>query len=305
MTPVSILIVTYNPDKTILSCLRAIQSEATHDSEVIVIDNASQDRTVERVQSIFPYVKILANSDNPGYGVANNRGFALSHGDVIVILNPDVVVAPGAVQALVDFVASNGDVGVVGPRTLSSDGRPVITARHDYTVFRLLVKHLGINRVIPSWVYGSLGPLSLETNDPLDVDWLHGSALALRRDIYAQLGGFDEEFFLFMEDVDLCARARDAGLRVVLLPSAQVEHVGSESVNRFPVARIRSYHISPLHYFRKRGRPWAVRILKIGFTLELVGKSIIRRLQNLVSPDEGRREKARIEWQVISDVWKY
>lgn len=100
-------------------------------------------------------------------------------------------------------------------------------------------------------------------------------------------------------------RAKEMNYRVVYLPSAEVEHIGSESVSRFPVARIRSYHISPLYYFRKRGKPNAVRVLKIVFIIELTAKSLIRRTQNLLHKDHRRQEKAQIEWGTIREVWHY
>lgn len=306
LTCVSVLIVTYNPGDTILACLRAVlDSNLPYDVETIVIDNASRDGTVNRVRDAFPDVMVIANSDNLGYGRGNNRGFAQSSGDVIVILNPDAVVTGNALDVMVDYVSTHPDVGIVGPRTYDSDGKVTITARLSYTVPRLLVKHLGLDRLLPSLVYGRLGRISVSTDHPTDADWLSGSALALRREVYEKLGGFDNDLFLFMEDVDLCARVKELGLRVVYLPSAKVVHIGSESVNRFPVARIRSYHLSPLHYFRKRGKPWAVRVLKVGFTVELVSKSILRRVQNVIRFDERRREKAQIEWQVIGEMWKY
>jgi N-acetylglucosaminyl-diphospho-decaprenol L-rhamnosyltransferase len=127
----------------------------------------------------------------------------------------------------------------------------------------------------------------------------------MKRHTYQTSGGFDDAIFLFMEDVDLCDRINQMGLSVMYIPTAQVTHIGSESVSRFPIARIRNYHISPLYYFRKRGKANAVRILKTVFIVELAAKSVIRRTQNLLKPDPRRLEKARIEWAVIGDVWRY
>jgi GT2 family glycosyltransferase len=303
---ISIMIVTYNPGETIVACLKALPENINGLSvEVIVVDNASQDGTAAHVAGLFPHVRLLGNLDNPGYGIGNNRGFELSTGRYIVILNPDVVVRTGALDKLIDYLQMHPYVGIVGPRTFDSEQWPVITARHEYTVGRLLAKYLGLNFIFPSSVYGIYGSQSLKTDQPLDVDWLHGSALVIRRDVYEILGGFDENFFLFMEDVDLCIRAKEAGWRVVYLPTAEVEHVGSESVSRYPVARIRSYHISPLYYFRKRGQHSAVRILKAGFIVSLSLKTTLRRLQNLMDPNEQRQEKARLEWKFIKDVWHF
>lgn len=306
MATLSIIIVTYNSGDTIISCLNSLpQLVCGAPVEVIVVDNASHDGTAERVRANFPNVRVLSNPDNPGYGVGNNRGFALATGEMIAIINPDVVVRPNALEELVTYLHAYTDVGIVGPKTFDSQHNPVITARHSYTVPRLIAKYLALNRIWPRLVYGTLGSLSLKSAVPLNVDWLHGSALVIPRAVYEQLGGFDPAFFLFMEDVDICMRAKEIGYRVVYLPSAEVEHIGSESVSRFPVTRIRSYHISPLYYFRKRGKPNAVRMLKIAFIVELTAKSFIRRAQNLLKADPRRLEKARIEWKTIRDVWRY
>lgn len=306
MPEISIIIVTYNPGETILTCLNDLPKTINGNLiEVIVVDNASQDGTPERVAAKFPHIRLVVNTDNPGYGIGNNRGFGFSSGQFIIILNPDVVVRQNALESMVDYLKRNQDVGIVGPRTFDSNNQPIITARHKYTVWRLLAKYLALNMLFPRIVYGTYGLLSLKSSNPIDVDWLHGSALVMRRELYSTMGGFDAEFFLFMEDVDICMRSKEAGWRVVYLPTAEVEHVGSETVSRYPVARIRSYHISPLYYFRKRGQHNAVRLLKVGFTLSLILKSTVRRMQNLIKPDANRLEKAQVEWRTIKDVWRY
>ena len=306
MIDVSIIVVTYNPGSTIVACISQLPQQINDAPvEVIVVDNASQDGTPRQIADQFPRVRLLVNSDNPGYGVGNNRGFALSNGQYIVIINPDVVVGRYALEKLVSHLRQHPDIGIIGPKIFDANKDVTITARHEYTVGRLLAKYLGLNRLWPYLVYGELGDKSLSTDQPLDVDWLHGSALVIPRAVYEQLNGFDPAFFLFMEDVDICMRAKEIGYRVVYLPSANVSHIGSESVSRFPVTRIRSYHISPLYYFRKRGKHNAVRMLKIAFICELTAKSLIRRAQNLLQADPGRLEKARIEWKTIHDVWRY
>lgn len=306
MPEISIIIVTYNPGKTILACLEALYKHHTDDEiEVIVVDNASRDDTVEQVRTHYPQVKLLACDDNLGYGVGNNRGFELATGEFVVILNPDVVVREGALTRMVEYLKQNPDVGVVAPKTFDEEHQPVISARAVYNIPRLFVKYFGLDRLFPQVIHGKYGQTSLTTREPLDVDWLQGAALMFPYEVFKILNGFDEAFFLFFEDMEICIRVHELGKRVIFLPTAEIEHVGSESVSRFPTARIRSYQISPLYYYRKRGQEGNVRILKVILITSLALKSSIRRVQNIVKPDEKRLEKARVEWQTISDVWGY
>lgn len=306
MTNLSVIIVTYNPGHTILACLDSIPSEFEGGSvEIVVVDNASNDGTVERISETYKHVKLVACADNRGYGVGNNRGFKLSIGEYVLILNPDVILRPTSLDTLGKVMRDNNEVGIAGPRTLDVHGNISLTARQEYTPMRLLAKYFGIDRVIPYLVYGKVGNRALRSNQLLSVDWLHGSALMIRRETYESLGGFDENFFLFMEDVDLCARARELGWRVVYLPSAEVEHIGSESVSRFHEARVRSYQISPLYYYRKRGAHTSVRILKTGFIAALLLKIAFRSLRNIVRRDDIRAEKIRVEWKVLREIVHY
>ena len=306
MPDLSIIIVTYNPGKTIVACLEALYRQSDGLSlEVIVVDNASHDGTPELVQSTFPHVKLITSQDNLGYGLGNNRGFEFTTSEFVVILNPDVVVLDGALKSMIEYLKAHKLVGFVGPKTFDAEHQLVVTARSAYTVPRLLARYTGIGSLFPLFIYGRHGQLSITTSVPLEVDWVQGSVLGFRREVYAALNGFDDGFFLFLEDVDLCLRAHVAGWKVVYLPTATVEHIGSESVSRFHAARIRSYQISPLYYYRKRGRENSVRILKIGFVAALMLKSVSRRLINVVRPSERRREQAQVEWSVIQEVWRY
>jgi N-acetylglucosaminyl-diphospho-decaprenol L-rhamnosyltransferase len=303
---ISIVIVTYNSEHIIQQTLNSILSEITdQDIEIIVVDNNSQDETVDVISRNFPIVKLIKSQENLGYGRGNNLGVSHSNGEYLVIVNPDVALSLGAVLTMVDFLNNHPLVGMVGPRTVDSDGNISYTARPNYTVARISARYLGLTKLWPRLAYGKYLQLIRQTVKPFDADWLQGSCFVIRREIYQQVKGFDDNFFLFMEDVDLCDRIWQSGWRITFHPNAKVSHIGSESVSRFPVTRIRSYHISPLYYFRKRNKPNAVLMLKIAFIVELTSKSLIRHAQNLLKADPRRLEKARIEWKTILDVLRY
>ena len=306
MTDISVIIVTYNPGITVLQCINSIPVDIKDSPvEIILVDNNSSDGTIDKVYEAFPRVNTISSEANLGYGAGNNVGFKHSSGKFITIMNPDVVLRDGALEKMIAFMMANSDVGIVGPRTYDNTGKTTSTARKNYTVLRLLGTYLGISQIIKRIMHGDKSISRRQFEEPMTVDWLQGSTLMIRREVYEALGGFDENFFLFMEDVDLCARARELGWRVVYLPSAEVEHIGSESVSRFHEARVRSYQISPLYYYRKRRAHTSVRILKAGFIAALLLKIVFRSFRNLFRNNETRAEKIRVEWKVLREIIQY
>ncbi len=304
MKTLSLLVVTYNTGALIRECLQGIVQMPLN-VEVIVVDNASSDETAQIIAAEFPSIKLIVNEKNLGFGAANNLGFKASSGAVIVLVNPDLILTSEAVSTLMEYLEAHPDVGIVGPRTHDSDGTIALTARAPYTPFRILAKYWGLDRFVPSLVYGHYQTLAKNAVKAFDAAWLQGSCLAMRREDYQQLSGFDEGFFLFAEDTDLCERALLLGKRIVYLPDANVTHHGSTTVSRYPLIRVRNYHLSPLYYFRKRHRHSAVWFLKMVFILELTGKASMRWLKTRFRRDPINDAKMQAEWQVLNDVWKY
>jgi GT2 family glycosyltransferase len=302
----SIIIVTYNPGGIIADCLRSLQEGARGLSyEVIVVDNASQDGTPERIAQEYPQAQMIANKDNRGFAAANNQGLALAVGHYVLLLNPDVMVHPGALSAMVAFLEENSAAGIVGPRTFDGEGNVALTARPPYSVVTVLWQYLGLSRLLPNHVYGQYRKACRDADSPFEPAWLQGSCLMLRREVYEQVGGLDEQFFLFAEETDFCDRAAGLGWRVAFIPHAHVTHYESSSVSRYIPIKVRSHHISPLHYFRKRGREGAVWLLKFGYTIELLGKVIIRLAQLVWRRNEELALRVRVYWAVLGESWRY
>jgi len=294
---VSAVVVTYNAADVIAGCLGDLLDAA---DEVIVVDNASSDGTPELIRRDFPAVRLVEAGANLGYGAGNNLGVSHASGDIVAIVNPDVRLTRDALAALVAYVCDRPDAGIVGPRTVDDGGQISMSARPAYTPGRVLAVYLGLANRWPRLAYGDMPERLRTAQAPLDVDWLQGSCIVVPRRVYEALGGFDERFFLFAEDVDLCERAGQAGWRVVYLPGACVTHGGSSSVKRAHRISTRSYHTSPLHYFRKRGQRGAVWLLKAGFVVELAIKAARRGWQG--RRDSAAREEAHIYRQTIRDV---
>jgi N-acetylglucosaminyl-diphospho-decaprenol L-rhamnosyltransferase len=306
MTTVSSIIVTYNSADVICECLQAlVQIAETTSLEIIVVDNASTDETTEIVSQEFPSVKLVETGENLGYGGGNNRGANVSTGDYIAIVNPDLIIDADPLNKMVDYLANNTDVGVVGPKTLSGDGSIAISANPPYTARRSVAKYLGLERLFPQWVYGDYYDRLQASELPFEADWLGGACLVFPRETYQQLNGFDEDFFLFVEDVDICERAWRLGWKVIYMPMATVKHYHSTSVDKARLISTHHYHISPLLYFRKRNRHQTVRLVKCGYTVELLIKVIKRLIKGLFRRNKEALTDARIHWKVLGAVLRY
>lgn len=309
MFDLTIIIVTYNPGQMIVDCLHSLPEGARGLSyEMIVVDNASQDGTPQRIMGEFPQVRLIKNKDNRGFAAANNQGLAIAHGRHMLLLNPDVMAHPGAMTAMVTFLESNPTVGIVGPRIFGSEGRVAITARASPQPISILGQFLGIHHLFPDLVYGHYHRACLQAKESFDAGWISGACLMLRQEVYAQIGGLDDSLFLFGEEQDFCDRATQAGWRASYLPVASIVHNESSTISRYVPTKILHHHISQLYCFRKQGRESAVMVLKIGFTVELLVKIAIRLLQMIwhhVEKADDLRLRICTYRNVLHEVWRY
>lgn len=308
MTTVSILIVTYNSEDVIRECLQGLsQSDDRLSTEIIVADNASSDHTVSVIRQEFPSVRLIADGSNKGFGAGNNQAFAASSGQYVALVNPDVVMDIQAVADLISYLENHPDVGIVGPRIVNGSGEVEKSANPPFTVRQWAVYFLGRRR-FPSRFYADYDHYKnqmTQTTTPTETAWLTGACLVMPRTVYDQLNGFDEAFFLFAEDVDLCDRAWEAGWRVVYLPNVLVKHYGSTSVSRVPLVWTKHNRLSLLIYFRKRGRWGAMLVLKFIIATELFTKAIKRSLQSFLTQDATVHADAKTQWAVLWDILKY
>jgi hypothetical protein len=303
---VSTISVTYNSSAVILDALHSIvQQDGAVDTEIVVVDNQSADGTAVLIREHFPDAGLYVSNTNRGFGGGNNYGFQFAHGDYIAFINPDLKLQPDTLAGLVAYLKANPSAGIVGPRTLDDDGQVALTARSPYTATRITLTYLGLARLFPALLRREERRVNWHATGPETVPWLQGSCLVMPRHVFEKVEGFDENFFLYAEDVDLCRRVQDAGWQVVYHPGVQVTHVGGTSTSDFPYIRVRGYHLSPLYLFRKHNQPNRVRLLKLVFTIELLSKSLWRRLFNLMSHHPGRARQARAELKVLWECWRY
>ena len=273
MTTFSIIIVTYNSSKLITPCLDSLYHTEgiVLPFEVIVVDNASSDGTVEMIGKKFQQVRIIENKENKGYGAAVNHGAEIAEGKFLIILNPDTIVSENFLQSLSEFFQTTPDAAIVGCRLIGADGVQHASCWHDPRLWTVLCE---------MFLPYSVG-LPLVTEKPTTtktVDMVSGACLAIKRNIFQQLNGFDEQFYMYYEDSDLCLRARNMGLKVFFHPAISVMHQWGGSTNDMVLFFSRVYR-SKLLFIRKHRSAWqypvAYLLIVFGFCLRIIAYFIV------------------------------
>lgn len=245
----SVVIVNYASWPLTVRCVESLLATEYEDFEVIVVDN---DR--EEPPQLPPSVTLIRNPENVGFARACNVGVAAARGKLVVFINPDTVVEKDFFGLLKAFFDSNPKTGVAGPRILDAAGELQLSARREISlVSGLLGRTSLLTRLFPkSSLVKSHFPAVKEASGPVAVDWVSGACMAVRRRVLDGIGGFDERFFMYFEDADLCRRAREAGWLVHYVPEVEVVHQTGGSSRSKPKA-IWLLHKSAFLYHRKHG----------------------------------------------------
>ena len=228
---VSVVIVSFNTRDLLRECLQSLAVEAAGiDHEVIVVDNASRDESAQMVAAEFPQARLLASSVNLGFAAANNRAFALARGQFVVLLNSDAFLKPGALQQAVALMKAHSKMGVGGGRLVGRDGEWQPSARQFPSLLNDLLALTGLAARFPrSRFFGRADRTWADETQACEVDWVPGAFSIIRRDVMEAVGGFEEDFFLYYEEVDLCRRIKKMGYQIWYWPQIEVIHYGGES----------------------------------------------------------------------------
>jgi len=227
-TEIAVLIITYNSKAFIEDCIDSLLNSEDRHIRITVIDNASTDGTPELVGDKYPSVMVLRNPENIGYAGAVNRGLANSKGDFFVVANADVVFCNGAVHQMVDYLASHHNAGVVGAQQVFPDGRWQRSYGGVPGIWDSARNLVGITS-LHNWIRRLAWPGSID--HPKEVGYIDGAAMAIRKEAYQSVGGFDEDFFFYAEEADFCFRLKKSGWGIIFLPSARITHIrGGSSV---------------------------------------------------------------------------
>ena len=268
----SVIVVSFNVRELLVHCLESLTSDlAGLAAEVVVADNASIDGTVDAVRQRFPRVRVLENDRNLGFGAANNQALKITSGQAVLFLNPDTEMRPGAASTLVRHMTEHPDVGVVGPRLHYPNGIIQSSRRSFPTPLTGLIESTIVQRWFPKT--GLLRRYYRDGNSDdqtQDVDWLVGACLLARRETIDRVGGFDERFFMYSEELDWCYRVREDGWRIVYLPDAEVIHHEGRSSEQNRARRSQTFLESKSRFYEKRfgadvGRALRICLLALTF----------------------------------------
>ena len=305
---ISIVIVSFNTCALLRRCLTELFAHSTEvDMEVFVVDNNSSDDSVTMVEREFPHVVLIANTENMGFAAANNQAWKRSSGDFILLLNPDAFVKQGAVYNAFKFMEAYPECGVCGGRLVKPDGTLDPSARKFPTSMTKLLTLTGWRSKFPrSRIFAGHEFGNFDHNSVIEVDWVPGTFTMYRRSMLEQTGLFDERFYIYYEETDLCKTAKKHGWKVYFFPWSEIVHVGGASsktrkdhsfdeaalqVTKF---RMRSEWL----YFRKNGGLVAV-LANAGVEL---GWHVLRWVVNLTPGKPDKASKKNASAKIMSEI---
>ena len=241
----SVVIVNYNVrvflENALTSVFRAMEKI---DGEVFVVDNASDDGSVEMVRQKFPRVNLVVNGRNLGFAAANNRALLKCRGKFILLLNPDTLMQEDTFQVMLRYLEETPEVGMAGCRILNPDGSLEPACRRSFpTPWVAFTKIAGLGALFPhSKLFGRYNLTYLDPDQTYAVEAISGSFMILRREVYEQVGGLDEQFFMYGEDLDWCYRIRDAGWKIAYVHETQIIHYKGESTRRSDIDEVKLFY---------------------------------------------------------------
>ena len=245
----SIIVVSWNTRDILADCLCSVyEHPPTVPFELIVVDNASSDGSADMVRQQFPQARLIASEENLGFAQGNNLAVPLCQGEHILLLNPDTVVKPHALQTLVDFLDQHPQAGAVGSMLLNPDETLQPSCHPAPKLSRELWRLFHLDTVYP---YGRYHMHRWSTSQPREVDVIQGASLLVRKEILDKIGFLDGDYFMFSEEVDLCFRLQKAGWKLYWEPASRVIHLGGQSTRQVATEMFLQLYLGKLKYFRK------------------------------------------------------
>jgi N-acetylglucosaminyl-diphospho-decaprenol L-rhamnosyltransferase len=274
----ALVVVNYNAGERLLRCLRSA-AVAAGDArlETVVVDNASADGSAQRAAEEFPELRVVENPDNRGFARGANQGIRATTAPFVLLLNPDAEVTAGTLGGLVKLGWDRPRAGAIGPMIRNEDGSVYPSGRRVPPLGEAL-GHVLLGPVVPGNRFTRRYTMAdWDRTTEREVDWVSGGAMLLRRAALDEVGLFDEAFFMYGEDVDLCTRLRAVGWRVLFTPEVEVRHVGGLATRRDP--RMPLIHSqSAYRYFRKHdAKGWRVALLPLAWAALRLRAAVARR----------------------------
>lgn len=250
--PCSIIIVNYNVKDFLAQALRTIEKSIAYaklkrpgfEAEIIVVDNASDDGSVEMLRKYFPHVTVIANEENLGFAKANNVALQRAKGEFFLLINPDTLVQEDTLHVMLSAFEEDPRVGLAGCKILNPDGTLQLACRRSFpTPWVAFTKISGLSTVFPrTRLFGRYNVTYRNPDESYEVDAISGSFMMVRREVYEQVGGLDETFFMYGEDLDWCYRIQQMGWKILYVSETQIIHYKGESTRRSNIDEIRTFY---------------------------------------------------------------
>lgn len=302
MVDLSIVIISWNVADLLKACLESITRSQTgpYQIETIVVDSASQDHTLDMLRADYPQLKVLPQAENIGFTRANNLGLRAAGGRYILLLNPDTELSPDTLALMIVYMDANPTVGILGPHTLNTDGTTQSTRRRFPTLAVGFFESTWLQPYAPGKLLDHYYVREVNDNALADVDWVQGSALMVRRAVYEQIGGLDEGYVMYSEELDWCKRAKQAAWRVIYFGKAAIIHHGGKSSEQVTARKHIYFQESKLRYFHKFHGRLVAQGLRLFLLLSYLaqiglewGKSLLGHKRDI------RQERIHLYWQVV------
>jgi GT2 family glycosyltransferase len=271
---ISFLIVNWNAGEYLLKCLQSIQENFTFEKVIWIVDNNSTDISLELVKKNYPEANIIANSENLGYAKANNIGLKKIKTNYCVLLNPDVIILPGSIEKLIDLMETKPKAAIATPHLIYYDKTTQESYGHFPSVVIEFIRFLGINKI---WHFLRKQFKLKNAEQPIIVDWAFGACFLARMNALNQIKGFDESYFMYSEDLDLCRRLHDNGWEIWFHPSSIVMHYSSLSADKKwnSIEKYINKYNGFYNYLEKYHNKLALKCFSVIFILDLVKKLIL------------------------------
>ncbi|MCC6606378.1 MAG: glycosyltransferase family 2 protein [Anaerolineae bacterium] len=293
----SIIIVSWNVRELLANCLRSVLAQTGLALQVIVVDSASSDGSPELVAEQFPQVELVACQENVGFPRGNNLGLERANGRFILLLNPDTIVHGDALARMVSYLQQHPAVGVVGPQLLNDDGSVQSSRRRFPTLWTAVFESTWLQPFAPQAVLDHYYVRDVGDGETAVVEWVMGACLMTRQEVVAQVGGLDEAYFMYSEELDYCRRIHQAGWQVVYYPEAQVTHLSGKSSEQAVTQRHINFNRAKLRYFRKYHGRLAAGVLRLFLLVSYGWQLTLEAIKGAVG------HKRPLRWQRVKAYW--
>lgn len=297
----SVVIVSWNVRDLLDRCLQSINAGRGELSlEVVVVDSGSSDGTPDMVDRQYPWVRLIARDDNVGFPKGNNIGIDISKGRTILLLNPDTEVIGDALSVMVSYMDSQQDVGILGAQLLNPDGSVQPSRRRFPTLATAVFESTWLQPLTPNLWLEHYYALDLNDSAIAEVDWLTGACLMTRPEVLAEVGPLDEEYFMYSEELDWCRRIKQAGWKVVYLPTAAIKHYVGKSSEQAVTERHINFQRAKLRYFRKYHGRSEANLLRVILLSNYLFQMVLEAAKGVLGHKRALRwQRVRAYWEVI------